>query len=137
VRAAPVASALAVVLLAGGGAASSGGAASGSFAFGTTGGNVVPRHVTISATGRVVERGLRTKTIDVAAVHGLLTLATAERFFSLPKRIECAGTLPDVAALYVTVRTPARTRTVTVHGSCNRRFAELYAVLNAVATIGR
>jgi hypothetical protein len=133
VRTALAATALAVALLAGGGSASGGGAASGSFAFGTTGGNVVPRHVTISATGRVVERGRPTRTIDVDAVRGLLTLASAEHFFSLPKHIECAGTLPDIAALYVKVRTPARTRTVTVHGGCNRRFAQLFAVLNAVA----
>jgi len=131
-RTAAVAAALAVALL-GGGGASGGGVASGSFDFGRAGGNIVPSRVAISPTGRVVVNGRLSRTIDVDAVRGLLTLANAERFFSLPKRISCAGVLPDVASLYVTVRMPSRTKTVTVHGSCNRRFAELYQVLNAVA----
>ena len=50
-----------------------------------------------------------------------------------PRKIECAGTLPDVATLYVTVRSGPRARTVSEHGACNKRFNRVYAALQAAA----
>ena len=116
-------------------ASSSSKAVSASFAFGLRGGNVVPFTATISRTGQVTvtQGGKRSRRprLSVAAVRGLFTLARAERFFALPKEIDCSGVLPDVAAEFVRVRTAGRTRTVTERGSCSRRFEELYAVLAA------
>ena len=102
--------------------------------FGRTGGNILPFAVSVSQTGAVTTSGpvSAPKAIPVAAVNGLLTLARAERFAALPRRVACKGVLPDVASLYITIAG----RTVTVHGACNRQFSELYAVLQAVAVTG-
>jgi hypothetical protein len=108
-----------------------------SFVFGRAGGNVVPSRTTISSSGRVTVDGRAGRSILPAAVSGLATLAKAEGFWSLPRTIKCPGQLPDFASLYVGVHSGGRSKTVTVRGSCNSSFAELYAVLVAVAGPGR
>jgi hypothetical protein len=101
-------------------------AASPSFVFGRAGGNVVPMRAAIYASGRVVVNGAPGRHLTRAKVTALRRYAAAQRFSKLPRRIECPGVLPDIATLYVKV---GRTRTVTEHGSCNRRFDRVYAAL--------
>lgn len=114
--------------------------ASAAFAFGRRGGNIAPFSVAIARDGRVTAQGAvqlasGRHVVSAEARSGLLRLARAERFFSLARTVSCSGTLPDVASLFVTVRRATGTKTVTVHGGCNARFGELYAVLSAVAGV--
>lgn len=108
--------------------------ASAVISFGRTGGNIMPFAVSVSQAGAVTTTGpvQAPKAIPPAAVNGLLLLARAERFSTLPGSIVCKGIHPDVASRYITVSG----RTVTMHGACNRQFSELYAVLQAVAAAG-
>jgi len=104
------------------------------FAFGRTGGNIVPAKVSIGRDGRVTTTGAVQTTLTQASTslrNGLAKLALAEGFFSMPKFTACAGVNPDVASTFVTVSAAGKTRTVTVHGSCRSAFEELYAVLSA------
>ena len=108
-----------------------------SFAFGRGGGNIVPSNTRIAATGKVTVDGEARGRLTQAKLRALLTVAVAQRFFALPRKIECPRTLPDLATLYVTVRTASRTRTVAEHGSCSKRFERVYAALAAaVRTAG-
>lgn len=108
--------------------------AAAALSFGRTGGNIIPFHVSIARTGAVTTTGPvhSTKRVSIAAIGGILTLARAEKFSLLPRRIACKGISPDVASAYITINRI----TVTSRGSCNRRFAELYAVLEAAAAVG-
>jgi hypothetical protein len=101
-------------------------AASPSFVFGRAGGNVVPMHAAIYPSGRVVVNGRPGRHLTRAKVTALRRYAAAQHFSQLPRRIECPGVLPDIATLYVKV---GRARTVSEHGSCNRRFDRVYAAL--------
>jgi hypothetical protein len=101
-------------------------AASPSFVFGREGGNVVPMRAAIYPGGRVVVNGQPGRHLTRAKVTALRRYAAAQGFAKIPRRIECPGVLPDVATLYVKV---GRSRTVFEHGSCNRRFDRVYAVL--------
>jgi hypothetical protein len=101
-------------------------AASPSFVFGREGGNVVPLRAAIYPGGRVVVNGRPGRRLTRAKVTALRRFAAAQGFAQLPRRIECAGALPDVATLYVKV---GRARTAFEHGSCNRRFDRVYAAL--------
>ena len=101
-------------------------AATPSFVFGREGGNVVPLRAVIYPGGRVVVNGQPGRHLTRAKVTALRRYAAAQRFAQLPRRIECPGVLPDIATLYVKV---GRARTVTEHGSCNRRFNRVYAAL--------
>src|SRR5439155_22573468 len=62
------------------------------------------------------------KQLSSAALTRLLRRALRERFFALPARIGCPGTLPDFASMYVTVSTGTRTKRVLTHGECSARF---------------
>jgi hypothetical protein len=97
-----------------------------SFVFGREGGNIIPLRAQIYRGGRVVVDGRPGRRLTRAKVTSLLRLAAAERFTRLPRRIECAGALPDIATLYVKV---GRARTVFEHGACNRRFDRVYTAL--------
>jgi hypothetical protein len=104
--------------------------------FGRSGGNIAPFTVTISPTGRVTAQGpvrlARPRlTPSPDAVHGLVDLAKAEGFFRMPATTVCRGTLPDFASSFVAVGS----KRVSVRGSCNRRFSQLYAVLEAIAGV--
>jgi hypothetical protein len=107
------------------------------FAFGRKGGNIAPFRVVIQRDGKVTATGPVQPVASVSpdALAGLLTLARAEKFFGLPHVVACKGALPDFASFYVTVTTSSATRSVTVHGSCNRAFAQLYGVVSAVAGV--
>jgi len=125
-----------LVVLAGGSAKTQ---AAPSFAFGRTGGNIVPSKVVISSTGRVTSDSsvpVNKTPVSLAARNGLVKLAKAEGFFTMTAFTACSGTLPDIAAQFVTVTVAGKTRTVTVHGGCVASFNELYAVLGAVAGAG-
>jgi len=131
-----VALAVPLVVLAGG---SSKRAAPATFAFGRTGGNIIPFKVTIGKDGRVTTTGTQKLTLTFATValrNGLAKLAQAEGFWTMPAFVSCPGTLPDVAAHFVTVSVGGKTRTVTSHGSCKPAFEELYAVLSASVGAG-
>jgi hypothetical protein len=104
-----------------------------SFAFGRGGGNIKPFDVRIASTGRVAVDGKPGRTLPREKLQALLRLALAQRFFALPQKIVCPGQLPDFATLYVTVRSGARTRTVTQRGSCNKRLVRVYAALRSAA----
>jgi hypothetical protein len=104
--------------------------------FGRSGGNIAPFTVTISPTGHVTTGGpvklARPRlTLTADAVHGLVELAKTEGFFRMPAATVCRRTLPDFAGSFVAVGS----KRVTVRGSCNRRFSELYAVLAAAAGV--
>jgi len=104
------------------------------FAFGRTGGNIVPAKISIGKDGRVTSTGPANATLTKASValrNGLGKLAVAEGFFSMPVLVQCPGVNPDVAARFVTASAGGKTRTVTVHGTCKASFEELYAVLSA------
>jgi hypothetical protein len=110
------------------------GAATGtSFTFGRGGGNILPYSASIAANGRVTVDGLYRRTLSRAKMRLLVATVRVQRFFGLPRKIACARTLPDVATLYVTVRSGSRTRTVTEHGGCNKRFNRVYAALQTAA----
>jgi hypothetical protein len=106
------------------------------FAFGRTGGNIAPLTVEISASGAVTSTGpAQPKTAQLAAATRtrLATLVRTTHFFTLPRVTRCRDALPDFASLFVTVRTPSRSRTVLVHGDCSKPFTQLYhALANAV-----
>lgn len=110
-----------------------------SFAFGRTGGNIIPSKVVISSTGRVTSDSsvpVNKAPVSLAARNGLVKLARAESFFTMTTVTACSGTLPDIASQFVTVTVAGKSRTVTVHGACSAAFNELYAVLSAVAGAG-
>ena len=114
--------------------------ASAGFTFGRSGGNIAPFSVVIARNGRVTSHGAVTlanphRSVSSDALGGMLKLAEAEGFFSLPKTVLCSRTLPDVASFFVTVSRATGTKTVTVHGGCKARFNQVYAVLSAVAGI--
>jgi len=114
--------------------------AAASFIFGRTGGNIAPFSVTIARNGHLSARGpvqlaKPDAVVSPAALAGLLKLAKAEKFFSLPKTVRCKQTPPDFAASFVTVSQASGTKTVTVHGDCQPGFSQLYAVVSAVAGV--
>ena len=104
------------------------------FAFGRTGGNIVPAKVSIGRDGQVTTTGAVKTTLPQASLplrNGLARLARAEGFFAMPTFTTCPGVNPDVASRFVTVTLGGKSRTVTVHGACRAAFEELYAVLSA------
>ena len=118
--------------------ASAGGASTAqtSFAFGRTGGNIIPYTVTISAAGAVHVTGPADpgkKQVTAKQRAQLILLASQMRFASLPKTTLCAGVLPDVAATFVRVGT----HKVLVHGDCVPRYRRMWLALGkAVALTG-
>lgn len=97
------------------------------------GGNIAPFTVRIAADGDVTSSGAVDPTkshVSAAARAAIAAVVTKERFFSLPTRIECPGSLPDFAANGVTVKSGTRKHSVAVRGSCNLRFRRVY---NAIA----
>lgn len=95
------------------------------YVLGRVGGNIAPYTLTIGTGGAVTWTGPVRPTRTTVGARTLASLAqviAGERFFSLPRVIDCPGALPDFASAFVRVRTAERTRTVTVHGSCSTRF---------------
>lgn len=103
------------------------------FAFGRTGGNILPVRVSIFANGVVTVDGpVRAQQPGVHlssdAIKGLVKLANAEKFFSLHKRMS-GGLYPDSASLFIRLSSPGKARTVYLHATHNARFEELLALL--------
>jgi hypothetical protein len=98
------------------------------FAFGRTGGNIIPFTVSIDNDGRVHVSGpvavMRKKLsrIEVATLNRVVATNGFER---LAPMTQCPDTLPDVAATFVRVG-PLR---VQVHGSCLVRYQRVYNAL--------
>jgi hypothetical protein len=131
-----VALAVPLAVLAGGSAKRQG---SPSFAFGRTGGNIIPFTVTIGKDGHVSTTGTQKLTLTFATVplrNGLAKLARAEGFFTMPAFQTCGKINPDVAGHFITVNAFGKTRMVTQRGTCNAAFEELYAVLSASTGAG-
>ena len=110
------------------------------FQFGRIGGNIQPFRVAIGADGTVAHSGpVRLANPNVrlskARLGALLRYARTQRFWSLRRRTLCRDALPDVASLFVTIHTAARTRTVTVRGECSTRFSRIYRALAAATTV--
>lgn len=98
------------------------------FAFGRTGGNIIPYHVTIANSGVVRTYGpvkVGRKLLAAVQLAALNRVATETRFTVLPARTNCRGTLPDIAGTYIRVGA----RTVHVHGGCSPRYQRLLKAL--------
>jgi hypothetical protein len=116
---------VAVLLLAAALPSAAGASAKRGFAFGRTGGNILPFTVSISNDGRVHVSGpvevMRTRLtrIDVANLNRVVATNGFERLHAMN---ECPDALPDVAATFVRVG-PLR---VQVHGTCLARYQHVY-----------
>jgi catechol 2,3-dioxygenase-like lactoylglutathione lyase family enzyme len=91
-------------------------------AFGRVGGNIKPFAAAVDASGHVTVDGAAARDVGAARVRALVRIAQREQFFSLPRSTRCTGTLPDVAARYVRLRSAGVVRTVRVQGGCNARL---------------
>jgi hypothetical protein len=90
-------------------------------AFGITGGNLAPYHVTIQPNGSVRVRGSqRTSRRQIAPARVRRLRRDIERAHLAS--LWCPGSLPDFAAQYIRLDG----RTFTVHGSCEARFQRVW-----------
>jgi hypothetical protein len=102
-------------------------------AFGRVGGNIKPFAAAVDASGHVTVDGAAARDVGAARVRALVRIAQREQFFSLPRSTRCTGTLPDVAARYVRLRSAGVVRTVRVQGGCNARFERIWSALAPLA----
>ena len=104
------------------------------FAFGRSGGSIIPFTVTIAGDGSVHIQGPvtagRTR-ISAAQLKSLRQLAARVRFATLPAQTNCPRTLPDIATTFLRVGG----RTVRVHGGCVPRYAKLWAAVAAAVKL--
>jgi hypothetical protein len=103
-------------------------------AFGQELGNIRPFRVTITGNGTIqlnspIHLSGAPRTVSKDAVAGLVLLATVEGFRSLPSFTACPGVLPDIAARYVNIRTPAWKHRASVRGNCLDGMNQLFAVI--------
>jgi hypothetical protein len=103
------------------------------FSFSRTGGNIMPFHARIAASGRLVVDNRPRGTLRSAQLAALRRLLEQQRFATLPARIVCAGVLPDVATRSVATTTRGKRHAVSVRGGCSRRFERVYAALARAA----
>ena len=93
----------------------------------------------IFPNGRVVATGaIRTiehVTVTPDALAAMRKLANAEHFFAMRAFTDCHGTVGGLASNYIRARFGRRDKTVSVRGGCNKRFLELFDVLQAVAAV--
>lgn len=104
--------------------------------FGQEMGNIRPFRVTISPNGAVKLTGpVRTTGTPVGmtrdAISGLVLLAQAEGFRSLPSFTSCPGALPDIATRYIGITTPGWRHRASARGGCLTSLNQLFAVLMA------
>jgi hypothetical protein len=99
------------------------------FSFGRHGGNIIPFHARIAASGRVTVDDKARGVLKQTQLAALQRLVERERFAALPTRITCAGVLPDVATRSITATSHGKRHSVSVHGGCSRRFDRVYAAL--------
>jgi hypothetical protein len=98
------------------------------FAFGRTGGNIVPFRISIAIDGSTRATGAAPRHDRMLTKLQLATLnrvAYETRFLDLPARTSCARTLPDAATAFIRVGR----HLVRVHGTCVQRFNRLWAAL--------
>lgn len=98
------------------------------FAFGRSGGNIVPFTVSIANDGSVKTTGpvkVGRTHLTLLQVANLNRIAATNAFGALPAATNCAGTLPDIAATFVRIGP----RTVRVHGACLPRYQRIYTAL--------
>ena len=99
------------------------------FAFGRTGGDILPFRIAIAVDGTLRATGAAPRH---AAKLTKLELATLNRvayetdFVTLPALISCRNALPDTATQLIRVGA----YTVRVRGSCSARFNRLWAALS-------
>lgn len=103
-------------------------------AFGQELGNIRPFRVTIAGNGAVQSSGPihlsgTSHAISQDAVAGLVVLAAADGFRTLPSFTACPGVLPDIATRYVNIRTPAWKHSASVRGNCFQGMNQVFAVL--------
>jgi len=98
--------------------------------FGVEGGNIAPYTIAISAAGAVKETA-GILSVTKHHVPAAVTLAVKADSAGVSSR-QCAGTLPDIGARFVTVNG----KTVTVHGGCEPAFEKLWSKLTAAVGIG-
>jgi hypothetical protein len=99
------------------------------FAFGRTGGSIIPFSIAITAGGHVTATGPapeHTTSVSKLRLANLDRAVLEAKFQTLPVMTSCPGTLPDIAAQYIRVGR----RTVRVHGTCVPRFNRLWTALN-------
>lgn len=99
------------------------------FAFGRSGGNIMPFTVSIAASGRVTASGpapAHTATVSKLRLASLDRAVRAAELATMPVATSCPGTLPDVAWQVIRVGG----RTVRVHGACVTRFNRLWTAMN-------
>jgi hypothetical protein len=98
------------------------------FAFGRSGGSIMPFRIsiavdgTIHATGAAPPHARRLTKLELATLN---RVAYETNFVALPKTVGCKQTLPDVATEFIRVGG----RTTHVHGGCVARFNRLWAAL--------
>jgi hypothetical protein len=98
------------------------------FAFGRSGGNIMPFRIsiavdgTISATGASPPHGVKLTKLELATLNRVVY---ETNFVALPKIVSCRQTLPDVATEFIRVGS----RTTHVHGGCIARFNRLWAAM--------
>jgi hypothetical protein len=68
-------------------------------------------------------------------LNGLLRLARAAGFYSLPKQIRCPNQPGSLATLYIHIHTSKYDKTVYEYGGCRPAFDELFELLKAAAAL--
>lgn len=108
------------------------------FVLGRKGGTIAPFEASISRDGVVSVTGgvrrLGPVTLPKPALAGLLKLAQAEGFYSLPRKLTCPGPA-GFATEYLHIHTANRDRTVESYGGCKPAFEQLYEVVKAAAAL--
>jgi hypothetical protein len=102
------------------------------FAFGRTGGNIMPFTISIATSGRVTATGAAPAHATKVSKLRLANLNRAvldSQFEAMPALTTCPGTLPDIASQMIRVGG----RTVRVHGGCVVRFNRLWTAMNRAA----
>lgn len=117
------------------------------FVFGVKGGfsDAGPFTVTVYGSGRVKLVSARSPgpyhllnpniRISPDALAGLLRLAKAEQFFSMPVLTVAHDVKSEAATVFITVITADRSKTVSVRGARPAPFYQLYSVLAYVAAL--
>jgi hypothetical protein len=97
------------------------------FAFGVTGGFVIPYTVTIAADGAVsaTRATVKRRRLGPKQLATLRALARQVGFAAMPQTTLCDGVLPDVASSFIHVGP----RVVVVHGDCVPGFNQLLSAL--------
>jgi hypothetical protein len=108
--------------------------------FGPKGGSLRPWSVSFNLDGTIAATGTQPATTALIkpkdTLKGLLVLANAEGFFSMPREFGCKGSGaagPDASAQTITIHTAATSKTVSAYGLCKGKFNQLYFVLQQVA----